>query len=136
MFFWEFFNKKAYIIPLQVDSIDSHSYEGTKSTGKVVINSMLKLDIKGRHVLLVDDILDTGRTLSAVLKILRKAKPSEIKTCVLLDKPSRRKISIEADHRGFEIPDQFVVGYGLDYDEYYRNLPFIGAIRTPCVNIP
>ena len=115
-------------IPLQIDSIDSHSYQGTQSTGKVVISSALKLDIKGRHVLLIDDILDTGRTLSVVLEILRNAKPADIKTCVLLDKPARRKIPIEADYRGFEIPDQFVVGYGLDFDEYYRNLPFIGVI--------
>ncbi|MEP6663499.1 MAG: phosphoribosyltransferase family protein, partial [Verrucomicrobiota bacterium] len=89
----------------------------------------LRLDVHGRDVLLVDDILDTGRTLHRVLAKLHKLKPREIKTCVLLDKPERRVEKIEADYVGFTIPNKFVVGYGLDYAERYRNLPFVGVLK-------
>ena len=89
----------------------------------------LRLDVRGRDVLLVDDILDTGKTLASVLAKLSELKPREIKTCVLLDKPSRRVENVRADYAGFEIPDLFVVGYGLDFAERYRNLPFVGVLK-------
>lgn len=115
-------------LPLRLDFIGVSSYgSGTKSR-KLVFTKELRIDVKGREVLLIDDILDTGKTLSAVLKKLRALKPRRIRTCVLLDKPERRIRKIAADHVGFEIPDEFVVGYGLDYAERYRNLPYIGVL--------
>ena len=89
----------------------------------------LRLDVRGREVLLVDDILDTGRTMRRVLEILRGLKPRRVRTCVLLNKAARRVEAVTADYVGFEIPDLFVVGYGLDYAERYRNLPFVGVLR-------
>ena len=108
--------------PVIVDFMSVSSYRGTESTGNVEVKKDLDTDIKGKHVLLVDDILDTGRTFKKVLQLLRTREPEEIKTCVLLDKPSRRVVDIKADFVGFEIPDHFVVGYGLDWDEMGRNL--------------
>ncbi|NOY75681.1 MAG: hypoxanthine phosphoribosyltransferase [Kiritimatiellaeota bacterium] len=116
-------------LPMQLDSITAYSYSGTKSSGDVKIFSDLKLDITGRSVLLVDDILDTGRTLSKIVEFLKTLEPSGVETCVLLDKPSRRVVDIKADYIGFEVPDVFVVGYGLDYNEYYRNLPYVAVIE-------
>jgi hypoxanthine phosphoribosyltransferase len=89
----------------------------------------LRLDVKGREVLILDDILDTGRTLALVSKKIRVLKPKSMKICVLLDKPSRRLAKVRADYVGFEIPDKFVVGYGLDFAERYRNLRFIGVLK-------
>ena len=108
--------------PVIVDFMSVSSYRGTESTGNVEVKKDLDTDIKGKHVLLVDDILDTGRTFKKVLQLLQTREPKEIKTCVLLDKPSRRVVDIKADFVGFEIPDHFVVGYGLDWDEMGRNL--------------
>jgi hypoxanthine phosphoribosyltransferase len=108
--------------PVLVDFIVASSYRGTESTGNVEIKKDLEFDIAGKHVLLVDDILDTGRTFKKVLELLKTRNPASIKTCVLLDKPSRRVEDIEADFVGFKIPDHFVVGYGLDWDELGRNL--------------
>ncbi|MGH7994147.1 MAG: phosphoribosyltransferase, partial [Limisphaerales bacterium] len=88
-----------------------------------------RLDVRGRDVLLVDDILDTGQTLNRVLPKLRALKPRRIKICVLLDKPARRAETVEADYAGFTVPDEFVVGYGLDFAERYRNLPFVGVLH-------
>lgn len=116
-------------LPMQLDSITARSYSGIESSGDVEILSDLKLDIAGRSVLLVDDILDTGRTLTRIVDFLKTLKPSGIETCVLLDKPSRRVVDIEADYVGFEVPDVFVVGYGLDYNEYYRNLPYVAVMK-------
>jgi hypoxanthine phosphoribosyltransferase len=115
-------------VPLRIDSIAAYSYSGKASTGRVSVRSGMKLDIRGHDVILVDDILDTGRTLSEIRRLLLRMKPSSIKICILLDKPSRRAVPIEADYAGFTIPDKFVVGYGLDHDELYRNLPYIGVI--------
>jgi hypoxanthine phosphoribosyltransferase len=116
-------------LPLRLDFIGVSSYgSGTKSR-KLVFTKELRLDVRGRDVLLVDDILDTGKTLSRVLPKIRALKPRRIKICVLLDKPSRRVENISADYVGFEIPDLFVVGYGLDFAERYRNLPFVGILR-------
>jgi hypoxanthine phosphoribosyltransferase len=116
-------------LPMQLDSITAYSYEGTESRGEVTMLSKLKLDIKGRDILLVDDILDTGNTMTNIVKFLHTLNPNSVETCVLLDKPTRRVIQIEADYVGFEVPDVFVVGYGLDYNEYYRNLPYVGKLQ-------
>ncbi|HEY1172772.1 MAG TPA: hypoxanthine phosphoribosyltransferase [Verrucomicrobiae bacterium] len=116
-------------LPLRLDFMGVSSYgKGTKS-GKLVFTKELKLDVKGRDVLLVDDILDTGKTLSLVTKKLKKLKPKSLKICVLLSKSARREEKVTADYIGFEIPDAFVVGYGLDFAERYRNLPFIGILK-------
>jgi hypoxanthine phosphoribosyltransferase len=116
-------------LPLRLDFIGVSSYGGGTESRELVFTKELRLDVRGRDVLLVDDILDTGRTLTAVLKKLRALRPRRIRTCVLLDKPERRVEPVRADHVGFTIPNEFVVGYGLDYAERYRNLPFIGVLK-------
>ena len=118
---------------LILDFIGVSSYgEGTES-GKLVYTKELKLDVIGRDVLVVDDILDTGRTLSEVIRRLRSLGARHVRSCVLLDKPSRRVVKQGADYIGFQIPDWFVVGYGLDYAERYRHLPFIGVLRPEVI---
>ncbi len=116
-------------LPLRLDFIGVSSYGSGMESGELVFTKELRLDVRGRDVLLVDDILDTGKTLSRVLPKIRTLQPRRIKTCVLLNKPSRRVEKINADYVGFEIPDLFVIGYGLDYAERYRNLPFVGVLR-------
>ncbi|HWH68835.1 MAG TPA: hypoxanthine phosphoribosyltransferase [Candidatus Sulfotelmatobacter sp.] len=116
-------------LPLRLDFIGVSSYGAGTESGELVFTKELRLDVRGRDVLLVDDILDTGKTLSRVLAKLRLLKPRRIKTCVLLNKAARRVEAVEADFVGFEIPDYFVVGYGLDYAERYRNLPFVGVLH-------
>ncbi len=116
-------------LPLRLDFIGVSSYGLGTESGDLVFTKELRLDVHGRDVLLVDDILDTGKTLSRVLPKIRALKPRRIKTCVLLDKPSRRVEKIRADYVGFEIPDLFVIGYGLDFAERYRNLPFVGVLH-------
>ena len=116
-------------LPLRLDFIGVSSYGLGTESGELVFTKELRLDVRGRDVLLVDDILDTGKTMSRVLPKLRALKPRRIKVCVLLDKPSRRVEKIRADYAGFEIPDLFVVGYGLDFAERYRNLPFVGVLH-------
>src|SRR5271157_2075094 len=108
-------------LPLRLDFIGVSSYGAGTESGELVFTKELRLDVRGRDVLLVDDILDTGKTLSRVLPKLRALKPRRIQTCVLLDKPARRTHDVEADFIGFSIPDLFVVGYGLDFAERYRN---------------
>ncbi|MDF9827720.1 hypoxanthine phosphoribosyltransferase [Ereboglobus sp. PH5-10] len=116
--------------PIRLDCVRIFSYRNsTKSHGKPKLLHSLTLDIKGKHVLVIDDILDTGKTLSAVVNLLKKQKPASLRTCVLLDKKGRREVDFEADFVGFEIPDKFVVGYGLDYAERYRGLPCIGVLK-------
>lgn len=116
-------------LPLRLDFIGVSSYgHGTKS-GELVFTKELKLDVQGRDVLLVDDILDTGKTLARVTAKLQKLKPRSLKLCVLLNKAARRSEPVTADYVGFEIPDEFVVGYGLDFAERYRNLPYIGVLK-------
>ena len=115
-------------LPLRLDFMGVSSYGAGTESGELVFTKELRLDMRGRDVLLVDDILDTGRTMSRVLGRLAALKPRRIRTCVLLNKAARRVEAIEADYVGFEIPDVFVVGYGLDYKERYRNLPYIAVL--------
>jgi hypoxanthine phosphoribosyltransferase len=115
--------------PLRVDFLGVSSYGSGTESGKLVFNKELKLDVRGSHVLVVDDILDTGKTLRAVTEKILALKPASIRTCVLLDKKERRVGNIEADYVGFQIPDWFVVGYGLDFAERYRNLPYVGVLK-------
>jgi hypoxanthine phosphoribosyltransferase len=116
-------------LPLRLDFIGVSSYGAGTESGELVFTKELRLDVRGRDVLLVDDILDTGKTMSRVLPKLRALKPRRIRVCVLLDKPSRRVEDVAANYVGFTIPNVFVVGYGLDYAEKYRNLPFVGVLR-------
>ncbi len=116
-------------LPLRLDFIGVSSYGAGTKPGELIFTKELRLDVRARDVLLVDDILDTGRTMTHALKKLRSLKPRRIRTCVLLDKPARRVKKISADYVGFEIPDHFVVGYGLDFGERFRNLPFVGVLR-------
>jgi hypoxanthine phosphoribosyltransferase len=116
-------------LPLRLDFIGVSSYGAGTTSGDLIFTKELRLDVAGRDVLLVDDILDTGKTMTRVLVKIKALKPRRIKTCVLLDKPERRTEKIQADYVGFQIPDQFVVGYGLDFAERYRNLPFVGVLH-------
>jgi hypoxanthine phosphoribosyltransferase len=116
-------------LPLRLDFIGVSSYGLGTESGDLVFTKELRLDVRRRDVLLVDDILDTGKTMSRVLPKIQALKPRRIKICVLLDKPSRRTEDIKTDYVGFEIPDLFVVGYGLDFAERYRNLPFVGVLH-------
>jgi hypoxanthine phosphoribosyltransferase len=116
-------------LPLRLDFIGVSSYGGGTESGQLLFTKELRIDVCGRDVLLVDDILDTGKTLSRVVAKLRALRPHRIKTCVLLDKSARRLENIRADYVGFSIPDLFVVGYGLDFAERFRNLPFVGVLE-------
>ena len=123
-------------LPLTLDFMSVSSYgAGTKSSGLVNIRLDLHEDIAGRDVLLVEDILDSGNTLSKLVATLRQRDPASLKLCVLLDKPERRTQPIQADYVGFTVPDAFLVGYGLDYDQKYRQLPYIGVLKpSVCEN--
>ena len=115
---------RALNMPVEIDFIGISSYgSGTESSGKIEIVSGLKSALEGRDVLVIEDIADTGLSLSFLLTCLRARKPSSLKVCALFNKPSRRKVPLTIDYSGFDIPDEFVVGYGLDYDEKYRYLP-------------
>jgi hypoxanthine phosphoribosyltransferase len=122
---------RAIDVPVQIDLMEVSSYGGasTETSGLVRILKDLSSSIAGKDVLIVEDIIDTGLTLNYLLRYLRGKNPSTLKICALLDKPARRLVEIPIDYRGFTIPDEFVVGYGLDFGEYYRNLPFIGVLR-------
>lgn len=121
---------RAMTIPVQIDLMEVSSYgAATEPSGLVRILKDLSSSIEGRDVLIVEDIIDTGLTLNYLLRYLRGKNPRSIHICTLLDKPARRLVDIPIDYRGFTIPDRFVVGYGLDYGEYYRNLPFIGVLK-------
>jgi hypoxanthine phosphoribosyltransferase len=123
--------------PVRLDCIRVSSYGAkTKSVGTPQIVADLTLDIMGRDVLLIDDILDTGKTLALVSGLARKLKPASLRSCVLLDKKARREVDFEADFVGFQIPNKFVVGYGLDFAERYRNLPCIGVLKTELQTLP
>jgi hypoxanthine phosphoribosyltransferase len=121
-------------LPLQVDSWSIASYHGTQTSGRVKFRQNHIADVAGRHVLILDDILDSGRTLRAVFDRLEaESGATSIRSCVLLDKKVQRHNPFVADYSGFEIPDEFVVGYGLDYNERYRNLPFIGVLKADAI---
>jgi len=117
-------------VPISVDFVVISSYgSGQKSSGNFLIKKDIDTQIAGRDILIVEDILDTGITLSGLVDVLQKRNPASLKVCVLLDKPSRRTVSFVADYVGFSIPDRFVVGYGLDCDEKYRHLPDVRILR-------
>lgn len=119
---------RAIDLPLQIDFIGTASYQGATSSGVVRITNDLSRPIEGEHVLLVEDIVDTGLTMKYLLENLGTRRPASVRVCALLHKPSRTKASVPIDYKGFEIPDAFVVGYGLDYDGRLRNLPYIGVL--------
>jgi len=121
---------KHITVPVSMDFMSVSSYGNeTKSSGVVKIVKDLDEGIEGKEVLVVEDIIDSGRTLSYLLETLRNRKPASLKLCTLLDKPERRVIEVDVHYTGFEIPDEFVVGYGLDYGQIYRNLPYIGVVE-------
>jgi len=120
---------KKINVPVSLDFMSVSSYgDGTSSNGVVRIVKDLDESLEGKDVLVVEDIIDSGRTLSYLLEILEKRKPKSMRLCTLLDKPDRRVSDVKVDYVGFEIPDEFVVGYGLDYAQKYRNLPYIGIV--------
>lgn len=121
---------KRITVPVTMDFMSVSSYgSGTTSSGNVIIKKDLDEDIEGKNVVVIEDIIDTGRTLASLLKLLEKRNPQKLKLCTLLDKPDRRIADVSVDYTGFVIPDEFVVGYGLDYDQRYRNLPYIGILE-------
>lgn len=121
---------KRISVPVSFDFMSVSSYGGdTKSSGVVRIMKDLDESIQGKDVIVIEDIVDSGRTLSYLLEMLRDRKPNSLRLCTLLDKPDRRVIDVPVDYTGFQIPDEFVVGYGLDYDQKYRNLPYIGVVE-------
>jgi hypoxanthine phosphoribosyltransferase len=129
---------RAISIPLTIDLMEVSSYGGavTETSGLVRILKDLSATIEGKDVVIVEDIIDTGLTLNYLLRYLRGKNPRTLKICALLDKPARRLVDIDIDYRGFSIPDRFVIGYGLDYGEFYRNLPFIGVLRPEVYSEP
>lgn len=121
---------KHVTVPVSLDFMSVSSYGSqTRSSGNVRIIKDLDTPIEGKNVLVVEDIIDTGRTLAYLLENLQQRKPRSLKLCTLLDKPEQRVTDVDVDYVGFQIPDKFVVGYGLDYDQHYRNLPYIGVVE-------
>ena len=121
---------KRISIPVTIDFMQVSSYGNeTKSSGVVKIVKDLDDVISGKNVIVIEDVVDSGRTLSYLLEMLKKREPKSLKLCTLLDKPERRVVDVNVDYTGFEIPDEFVVGYGLDYAQRYRNLPYIGVVE-------
>jgi hypoxanthine phosphoribosyltransferase len=124
-------------LPLKLDCLSVASYHGKAETsGEVIFKQIALPDVMDRHILILDDILDSGHTLAAIKERLQTAKPRSIRVCVLLSKKKRRARHVDADYLGFEIEDEFVVGYGLDFMEQYRNLPYIGVLRKELVAEP
>ena len=118
-------------VPCQMDFMCLSSYHGTRSTGNMVVRQDMSVDVSGRHVLILEDIFDTGTSLDYTYHHVLGKRPASIRICTLLDKPERRKpgITLKPDYVGFTIPNEFVVGYGLDYNEHYRNLPYVGVLK-------
>src|SRR5437867_8948165 len=124
-------------LPLKLDCLSVASYHGkTETSGEVIFKQIALPDVMDRHILILDDILDSGHTLAAIRDKLETAKPRSIRICVLLSKKKRRARHVDADYIGFEIEDEFVVGYGLDFMEQYRNLPYIGVLRKELIGEP
>lgn len=119
---------KEMDLPVMIDFMSVSSYSGTISTGVINVLKDTDISVKDKDVLIVEDIIDTGLTLSHVKKLLEDRGAKSLKICTLLDKPSRRTVEMKGDYVGFEIPDEFVVGYGLDYDQHHRNLPYVGIV--------
>lgn len=121
---------KRITIPVSLDFMSVSSYgRGTESSGAIKIIKDLDEPLKDKNVIVVEDIIDSGRTLSRLLELFKNRNPESLRLCTLLDKPERRVVDVKVDYTGFCIPDQFIVGYGLDYDQRYRNLPYIGVIE-------
>ena len=121
---------RAIDVPVQLDFMIASSYgASTESSGTVKILKDLDYDIEGKHVIIIEDIIDSGLTMNYLMKYFRERKPASVKLCALLSKPSRRKADVQIDYCGAEVPDEFLVGYGLDYAEKYRNLPCIGILK-------
>ena len=121
---------KRITVPVSLDFMSVSSYgDGTSSSGIVKIAKDLDESLEGKEVIVIEDIIDSGRTLSYLMEVLGKRQPNSLKLCTLLDKPDRRVRDVKVDYVGFEIPDEFVVGYGLDYAQKYRNLPYIGVVE-------
>ena len=129
MFFGDFVKRVS--VPCQIDFMWISSYQGTNTTGTMCVRKDVSADLKGRHVVILEDIFDTGHSLDFTYKHLLSKEPASLKICTLLDKPERRdsSVTLTPDYTGFVIPNEFVVGYGLDFNEYYRNLPFIGVLK-------
>ena len=123
-------------VPCQMDFMCLSSYHGTQSTGNMVVRQDMSVDVSGRHVLILEDIFDTGTSLDYTYHHVLSKKPASIRICTLLDKPERRKpgITLKPDYVGFTVPNAFVVGYGLDYNEQYRNLPYVGVLKSEVYN--
>ena len=119
---------KEMDLPVMIDFMSVSSYSGTTSTGVINVLKDTDISVKDKDVLIVEDIIDTGLTLSHVKKLLEDRGAKSLKICTLLDKPSRRTVEMKGDYVGFEIPDEFVVGYGLDYDQHHRNFPYVGIV--------
>lgn len=120
---------RAIEIPLRYDYLAVQSYEGTQSSGVVKFTADLSGSIEGRHVLMIEDIVDTGLTMGYLFEALRARQPASLALATLLDKPARREVDVPIRYTGFEIGDEFVVGYGLDYEQYFRNLPYVGVLE-------
>ncbi len=121
---------KRITVPVSLDFMSVSSYgNGTESSGSIKIKKDLEESLMGKDVLVIEDIVDSGRTLSYLLELLGSRQPASLKLCTLLDKPDRRVVDVNVDYTGFRIPDEFVVGYGLDYAQKYRNLPYIGIVE-------
>ena len=118
-------------VPCQMDFMCLSSYHGTTSTGNMIVKQDMSVDVTGRHVLILEDIFDTGGSLDFTYRYMMSKNPASVKICTLLDKPERRRpgITLKPDYVGFTIPNEFVVGYGLDYNEHYRNLPYVGVLK-------
>ena len=118
-------------VPCQFEFMWISSYQGAESTGKMIVKRDVSVDLKGRHVVILEDIFDTGNSLEFTYNHLMSKEPASLKICTLLDKPERRRpgVTVKPDYTGYVIPNEFVVGYGLDYDEHYRNLPYIGILK-------
>lgn len=129
MFFGDFVKRVS--IPCQIDFMCISSYQGTNSTGSMVVKKDVSENIEGRHVIILEDIFDTGNSLEFVYEYLLSKKPASLKICTLLDKPERRNpaVTVKPHYTGFVIPNEFVVGYGLDFNEHYRNLPYVGILK-------
>ncbi len=126
---------RAIDLPVSIDFMCVSSYgKGTSTQGRAKILKDLDTDIAGKHVLIVEDILDSGVTLSHVMEILRSRQPASLRLCSLLEKPERHRVEVPLDYVGYVVPDEFVVGYGLDYAETYRNLPYIGVLKESVYN--